>query len=374
VEHETIVVLNGVGPDEAAAVRGFAAGAQVVHSAVNTGLGAALNRGRSLAGGEFIVVLHDDAEVAAGWLERLVAAADGDPGAGAVGSLVVDREGRVSAAGWQLLPDGTTRPPWPSEPPLAVEVRGVRPVDYCGTCSLLVRASTWDRVGGADETFYPLYYVDVDLCLGIRARGERVICEPASVVRHLGGGSTTREFASFAAARNRVRLLEKWGPLVSAHVPGSGATFRLDSAGLPPQGREADPLARERETAREFAEDQRRRLGLCSAERDQALGRLARAEAGRDLVAAELRAREAELTDLERQAAAHARRADTAEERLAGLERDLASLASDAHWLRRRAETLARIEAGGWWRLRRRVLPLLLAARAAEHRLRGMLR
>ncbi len=474
VEHETIVVVNGAGAATAAEVRGFAGGARVEHSEVNIGLAGALNRGRSLAGGEFIVLLHDDAEVGAGWLEGLVSAAERDPGAGAVGSLVVDREGRVTAAGWELLPDGATRPPWTGEPPPAGEFSGVRAVDYCGTCSLLVRTSTWDRVGGADETLYPLYYVDVDLCLGIRARGERVLCEPASVVMHLGGASTTHDFAVFATARNRVRLLAKWGPLVTAHRPGSGAIFRLGSEALPGQGREPDPLARERETAREFAADQGRRLAARGAElsaahehlaslgtvrdglareleralvevraRDAAMAELdaltaarhaglveidglarardaglveidglarardaglveidglarardaglveidglARArDAGlveidrlvasrdglcreRDRAVAEVEARAAVLAGLEARAALESDRAASAEARAAVIEAELASLASEAVWLRGRADTLARVEAGGWWRLRGRIRPLLLAARAAE--------
>jgi GT2 family glycosyltransferase len=454
VEHETIVVVNGAGADVAAEIRGFAGAARVEHSEVNIGLAGALNRGRSLAGGEFVVLLHDDAEVGAGWLEGLVAAAERDPGAGAVGSLVLDREGRVSAAGWQLLPDGTTRPPWDVEPPSAAEFRGVRAVDYCGTCSLLVRASTWDRVGGADETLYPLYYVDVDLCLGIRARGERILCEPASVVVHLGGASTTHDFALFATARNRVRLLEKWGPLVTSHLAGSGATFRLEPAALPVQGRESDPLARERETAREFAADQRRRLaaratevsalhehlasfesardglareleralvevrardaamaeldalaaarnaGLAEIEgltaaRDAGLAEIERLTAARDAGLAELEAlssardalareldralaevgaRDAALADLEARAVAETARAGSAEVRAAVIEGELASLASEALWLRGRAETLARVEAGGWWRLRGRIRPVLVAARALERYVRRLRR
>ena len=164
-------------------------------------------------------------------------------------------------------PTGRRDLPGTGEPPPAGEFSGVRAVDYCGTCSLLVRASTWDRVGGADETLYPLYYVDVDLCLGIRARGERVLCEPASVVTHLGGGEHD---ARLRAVRDRPQPGQAAREVGAAgharHLPGSGATFRLESASLPGQGREADPLARERETAREFAADQRRRLAARAAE------------------------------------------------------------------------------------------------------------
>ena len=67
-----------------------------------------------------------------------------------------------------------------------------------------------------------------------------------------------------------------------------------------------------------------------------------------------------------RQAAEHAdwmpariKELEAAVEQLAGqCDADAAELT----WLRYRAETLARIEAGGWWRLRARLLPVIRVA------------
>ena len=61
--YETIVVLNEADPDVAAELRATVTNLQVVDSPVNLGMAGAGNRGRDLARGEFLVTLHDDAEM-----------------------------------------------------------------------------------------------------------------------------------------------------------------------------------------------------------------------------------------------------------------------------------------------------------------------
>ena len=232
VAFDTTVVLDGVSEEAADAVRAGLAGVRVEAFATTLGLAGALNRGREFVRGEFLVTLQDDTEVRQGWLEGLVAAADEDPGAGAVGSLVLNPDGSVQSAGYELTADFNTQPPWGTRTPDPCEFREVRAVDYCGSCSLLVRTDVWDLVGGADERVFPLYPVDIDLCLAIRMRGRRVLCAPASVLVHERGASITPDYAVFVQQRNRKLMLEKWGRALEGHVPGSGAVRVLAAAEL----------------------------------------------------------------------------------------------------------------------------------------------
>jgi O-antigen biosynthesis protein len=310
VPFETIVMLDGASAAQGADLADSLDGVRVEVSPVGLGLGASLNRAREHCRGEFLVMLHDDAIVRGGWLEALVAAAERDPGAGAVGSVSIGRDGRVRGAGSTLERDGSTHPRWVGDPPLLTELNTADAVDHSGAYSLLVRAATWDRVGGADERFVSVSYVDVDLCFAIRARGQRVLCEPRSVVVHEGGTSTTGEFARFAAHRNRASFLAKWGALVASHNPGLGAVQALRAEDLPRQERERDPVACERLQLQ-------RAVALLSDQAEE-LGARARA-----------------------------------------LESERVALRYEVAGLRARAETLAAIEAGGWWRLRSRLLPLL---------------
>jgi GT2 family glycosyltransferase len=283
VAFETIVFLDGAGKDEASRLRERVRGARVEASSVELGLAGALNRARARARGEFLVSLHDDAEIEPGWLDALVAAVDNDPEAGAVGSLILRMDRRVQAAGRELLPTGVTRPAWGRS---VRDLDRVHAVDQCGSASLLVRATTWDELGGADERFYPVYYVDVDLCVAILARGQRVLLAPRSVIRHHQGASTYRAFARFLHGRNREQFRAKWGEVVTTHVPASGVVARPAAGELPRQQREPDPDRQERvqleralEVTREYAETLQARLAWREAMRDRFRGVDARIDA-----------------------------------------------------------------------------------------------
>jgi hypothetical protein len=216
---ETVIVLNGSPEPVAKLVREGIGGAKVVESAVNRGMAGGYNLARESARGEFVVLLHDDAEVRPGWLEALVKAADDCPAAGAVGGRTLNPDGTLQSAGGILWRDGMTEPVGRGEPARSRSYRLRRRVDYCGSNSLLVRAATWDAVGGMDEALFPAYHVDVDLGMKIRAHGQLVLYEPSSeVTHHRWGLEAEYGFRMFAARRNQHRFVEKWHSALEAHV------------------------------------------------------------------------------------------------------------------------------------------------------------
>src|SRR3954468_19167245 len=75
MRYEVIVVFNQAGSEEEQQLRRTSGDIRITTSAVNLGLAGAANRGRALARGDLLVVLHDDAEVESGWLEALVTTA-----------------------------------------------------------------------------------------------------------------------------------------------------------------------------------------------------------------------------------------------------------------------------------------------------------
>ena len=220
---ETIVVLNASVAQHVDAVNELVNGVLLIPSQVNLGLAGAGNRGRSVARGDLLVVLHDDAEIEPGWLEALVDTADAHPEAGAIGGKVLFPDGRLQNAGMVLWRDATSSPPWTGEAPPSTAFDEARAVDYCGTSSLLVRADVWDAIGGMDEQFYPVYYVDVDLAMSIRGLGRVVLYQPASQIRHHRGASSGRRRQAFVAARNRQLFIDKWGPALDQYEPADHA-------------------------------------------------------------------------------------------------------------------------------------------------------
>lgn len=371
IPFETIVVLDGAGEGAGPLDAGVeASGLRVVRPAVTLGLAGACNAARRLARGEYLVLLHDDAEVEPGWLEVLVETADLHPEAGAVGGKVLHPDGSLQNAGMVLWRDGTTSPPWagePAPPPGAFD--RPRAVDYCGTSSLLVRAASWDAVDGCDERFFPAYYVDVDLCMALRRRRQIVLYEPRSRIRHHRGASGDRRFREFITRRNRELFVAKWQQDLQDYEPPAPAS----------------PAAVERALARaeERAAQLIARPGGVGAAPSQAgpppsrwSGAGRRPAAEPDPAPAVLAARDRRFLDLglalHRAYAAHLaaaldealadraacrRELDGERRRAEALVREVAEVPE----LRARAAALAAIERGRWWRLYLRVLPVLRA-------------
>ena len=271
IAHEIIVVLNESDGDEGTSSE--FPDVKFVVSPVNLGLAGAGNRARARAHGELLVLLHDDAEVEAGWLEALVHTADTHPEVGAVGSKVLDPDGRLQAAGMILWREATTSPPWLGEEPGADAFPESRAVDYCGTSSLLVRASAWEAVGGLDERFYPVYYVDVDLAMGLRQAGFVVLYEPRSVIRHHRGASASSErWRHWVYARNRLLFLEKWASALEKHEPADPDSVEAIERALAraeavaDRCRSAEPPKLTSPSATFDAEEQQQRLTRSSRE------------------------------------------------------------------------------------------------------------
>jgi GT2 family glycosyltransferase len=206
---EVIVLANGTPPGtlERLASRDDIV---LVRSAVNHGFGGGCNWAVRFARGARLLFLNDDAAVTPGWLTALNVAMDVDPRVGVAGSRVLLRDGRLQEAGNVIWSDGSTSHIGRGLPPGDPALVHRRDVDYVSFCSAMVRRATWDDVGGFDERYFPAYYEDADLCLSARAKGWRVVCEPASVVVHDEGSSTDVRFRHFVSRRNQRLFAAKW--------------------------------------------------------------------------------------------------------------------------------------------------------------------
>jgi len=207
---EVIIVMNAATNEVRRVLEEQVSGAIVVDSPANLGVAGGNNRGRSVARGQFMALIHDDVEIMPLWLESLVETMVERPEAGAVASQVYFPDGKLQSAGAILWKNALTSPSWGSGEPRLRNRVTVYPVDYSGTCSILVRTRTWDAIGGLDQRLYPAYYVDVDLCMSIRRYGQIVLCNLDSKLIHHRSASSKVGFRSLIATRNRAIFSEKW--------------------------------------------------------------------------------------------------------------------------------------------------------------------
>jgi len=200
---EVVVIDNASGDGTVDEVRH--SGANVIANQANRGFAAAVNQGIRALGADRILLLNPDAVLQTG-IEALCAAC-GIPGVGAVGGKLVDSN-RAVQAGFNVR-----RLPTPAA--LAFEVLLINrlwpgnPVNRHYRCYdfgldkaarveqpagafLMFRREVWERLGGFDEQFCPIWFEDVDFCKRLQDYGYCSYYEPAAVATH-GGGHSIRK-------------------------------------------------------------------------------------------------------------------------------------------------------------------------------------
>lgn len=164
----------------------------VLRMDTNAGFAAAVNRGISLATGEYYLLLNPDTVVLPGALKKLLDfAKDTDP-LGAVAPRLLNPDGKSQASVYKFptitnaikkdflgcqncfgkyLPDNRTQ---------VVEVAVM--------AAFLIPKSTLAEVGGLNEKYF-LYYEDVDYCRRLKAKGLPIYYFPAAKIKHVHGAS-----------------------------------------------------------------------------------------------------------------------------------------------------------------------------------------
>lgn len=171
------------------------------------------NHAAQKAKGKYILFLNNDTEVQANWLQSLCEVIEADESVGMVGSKLIYANGQLQEAGGILWADGSAWNYGHGDDPEKSEYNYVKEVDYISGCSMMIRRSLWEEIGGFDERFVPAYCEDSDLAFEVRAHGYKVIYQPNSVVIHhegISNGTDTACGQKQYQIVNTKKFYEKW--------------------------------------------------------------------------------------------------------------------------------------------------------------------
>ena len=189
----------------------------------NGGFARAVNRGLSLAQGQYLLCLNQDTWLFPDALATLTEFTDRTPEAGIVGGKILNSDGSLQFScrtfpklsqtffhRGSLLTRLFPRNSFTRNYLLSDWDHGdTRPVDWVSGAFLLIRRRTLQEIGPLDERFF-LYCEDVDWCRRAKEAGWRVFYHPQSRVIHFGGHSYPSLRAFFEHYRSMWRYYFKY--------------------------------------------------------------------------------------------------------------------------------------------------------------------
>lgn len=227
---EVIVVDDG-STDMTVDLERYASGITVLRNESSQGFVKSSNLGATSARGEFVVMLNNDTEACAGWIDELLYVFRNFRDVGLAGSKFIYPNGRLQEAGGIVFPNFAVWNYGRNGNPFEPRFNYTRQVDYVSGACIMLRKEVWDELGGFDEFFAPAYYEDNDLAFRVRAKGLRTYYTPFSQIVHFegisSGTSVTSGVKRFQAV-NEPKFRSRWAAAVRNYPPSLDGDIAKD--------------------------------------------------------------------------------------------------------------------------------------------------
>ncbi len=227
-----IIVDNASTDDSLKTAAASSPGITFICNETNRGFAAACNQGWRITEDAHILFLNPDTECFAGSIEAMEQSLISDETVWAVGGCLVGTDGQpqhdFNVRGFPTIGSvfsdmffidelrSVFRNKRTAE---ATEQNEAMDVEQPAAASLMSTRKALDAIGGFDESFYPAWFEDVDMCFRIRQKGGRIQYQPRARFLHQGGYSLARmsgqDFLTYFY-RNLIRYFRKHRGLLVA--------------------------------------------------------------------------------------------------------------------------------------------------------------
>ncbi|MBP5548604.1 MAG: glycosyltransferase family 2 protein [Bacteroidales bacterium] len=215
---EVVIADNGSTDDSIAFLKEKYPSLRTILLDKNYGFAEGYNKAISQIDAEYYVLLNDDVEVTAGWVDSVVQMMDKNPSAAIVQPKLLmfdQRDTFEYAGGAGGFIDKHGYPFCRGRLFSTLEqdhgqYDDQREIFWASGAAMFVKSSAWKELGGLDGDFFA-HMEEIDFCWRARNKGYKVFYCPDSVIYHVGGGTLPKSspFKTQLNFRNNLAMLYK---------------------------------------------------------------------------------------------------------------------------------------------------------------------
>ncbi|MDX9798163.1 MAG: glycosyltransferase family 2 protein [Bacteroidales bacterium] len=210
---EVIVVDNGSVIDETIRIKSIYPNTKTIRSNQNLGFAGGNNLGIKESVGEYIILLNNDTLLIDNSLMQVPALLEIDGSVGVISPkiLFLEPSGYIQYAGYSLMSSITIRNKTIGFMEKDNGVHDLRlETPYSHGAAMILRRNVIEKVGLMPEVFF-LYYEEMDWCEQIRAKGIKIMYEPAITIIHKEGMSVGKQspMKKYYMVRNRLLFAKR---------------------------------------------------------------------------------------------------------------------------------------------------------------------
>lgn len=182
-----IILVDDASTDETAQLEKIVSGITIIHNETPQRFLRSCNIGAKVARGKYVVLLNNDIEATAGWLDALIDGFNRFNKVGLVGAKLLYPDGMLQDAGGIVWGSGT---PWNygnRQNAWDPRFTYARQVDYLTGAAMMTTKKIWDEVGGLSNYLEPMYFEDTDFSFKVRDAGYTTWYIPSATVYHFEG-------------------------------------------------------------------------------------------------------------------------------------------------------------------------------------------
>jgi GT2 family glycosyltransferase len=197
VSFEVIVVDNASSDDSISMIKKEFKKVNLIESKKNLGFGNGINLGEKEAKGEYLLFLNSDAEIQEDVFDRMITFMNTDEKIGILGGKLVNLDGSMqrSYSNFYGIKDIAILLFGREKVEMSLLGNDVqKQVDWVSGGCMFIRKSLFDAIQGFDPKIF-MYIEDMEICFRVRQLGYKIYYYPDFVVKHVGYGSSNREFA-----------------------------------------------------------------------------------------------------------------------------------------------------------------------------------